>query len=192
MAAKALPSQEVLRQLLRCDPDTGMLFWKERGPEWFADKDEKYTARRAANIFNRLYAGKEALTAIGIEGYKYGNLFGRKIYAHRAIYIILHGDFSGEVDHVNGNRSDNRASNLRAVSRLDNTRNKGLPEGHPTGTLGVLWDRGRWKSTISLNNRSVYLGRFENFSDAVAARKAAEDKYNFHDNHGKRPTHEAG
>src|SRR5690606_32051652 len=123
MATKPLPSPEELRQLLRYEPETGKLFWKERGAEHF--KDGYRTADGNANIWNAHYAGKEAFTANGFGGYKISTIHNSSCNAHRVAYSMFHDvDIHGKfIDHINGVTSDNRIKNLRLVTQKQNARN---------------------------------------------------------------------
>lgn len=117
MASKPLPSPEVLRQLLRYEPDTGKLFWLHRAADLFPSKS-------AAKSWNARFAGAEALATDNGQGYLAGRINGRPLKAHRVVWAISYGEWPiGEIDHINGNPGDNRIANLRAVGRTENTRN---------------------------------------------------------------------
>lgn len=64
----------------------------------------------------------------------------------------------------------------------------GRTHTNKTGISGVYWckDRKKWTARISVNNKTKYLGRFDDFFEACCARKSADNTYNFHMNHGKR------
>lgn len=181
MAKKALPPQDTLRQLLRYDPNTGKLFWRERGPEWF-------TTDRVRKTWNARYAGQEALSMVDpTNGYKKGSVFHSTCYAHRVAWTLVHGSCGGEIDHINGDRTDNRLDNLRLVDRVGNSRNHARNMNNSSGVTGVYWDRRRakWTAAIKIDYKTVYLGAFDNLDDAAQARKHAEIKYGFHRNHGR-------
>ncbi|WP_323008519.1 HNH endonuclease [Paracoccus sp. (in: a-proteobacteria)] len=186
MAKKPLPSPEVLRQLLRYEPETGKLFWRERSESMFEDG-----AHRAALVcarWNTRYAGKAAFDTRNHNGYKLGGISNRNILAHRVIWAIVHGRWPvADIDHINGNRQDNRLCNLREVSRSTNLRNARLPDANTSGRVGVSWDRsrGKWLAYIHANGRMVNLGRFDAFEEAVSARKAEEARWGYHPNHGR-------
>ena len=97
-------------------------------------------------------------------------------YVHRAIACACIDD---EVDHINGDKLDNRKSNLRLVTHAQNTINTAIRSDNKTGTKGVRWDKVRrqWAAQISFNNRTISLGRFNCIDDAVIARKSAEVKH---------------
>lgn len=182
MAAKDLPSADVLRQLLRYDPETGKLFWRERGPEWFTDGFR--TAQGNCNIWNARYAGSEAFTSADRRGCKMGRIGNAPPYlAHRVIWKIVTGVEPAVIDHLDGDPGNNRFSNLRSVDTSTNGKNRRIrpdcPHGHPGLQLTNCPNR-PWRASIGVNRKIVYLGAFESKEDALAARLAAEKQYGFH------------
>lgn len=171
MANKPIPSPDELRQLLAYDPETGKLFWKERGPEWFRDTDCR-TAQHACKNWNARYAGREAFTSVDAHGYLIGAIQDVKYKAHRVIWAMVHGAWpDGDVDHVNSDRGDNREVNLRQADRSQNMRNRGATRRNSTGLKGVCWDgeKKKWLAQIKLDGRNKYLGRYDTPEEAHAA-----------------------
>jgi hypothetical protein len=186
MSVKQLPPPELLRQLLRYETDTGKLYWRERTPDMFSD--QKHSAEHICNAWNSRFSGKEAFTATDSHGYKHGGLLGRQHLAHRAIWAMLHDEWpSGQIDHINGIRTDNRASNLRGVTNQENSANRKLPKNNKSGQIGVLFRHQlqKWQAVIRVNGTLISLGVFVQKTDAILARKKAEAKYGFHPNHGR-------
>lgn len=183
MAAKPLPCPTLVRQLLRYDPASGKLFWRYR-PRWLFASD------RAHKVWNARYAGAEALAYTDNHGYRMGAILKqRHMKSHRAIWAIVHGKWPDEfIDHINGDRSDNRIVNLREASRQDNQRNVAMNHRNRSGTLGVYWLKKcrRWWAYIGSGGARETLGYFEKKSDAVAARKSAEQRLGYHENHGRK------
>jgi hypothetical protein len=185
MAPKNLPHIDLLRQLIDYDPDTGVLRWLERTPDMFTDSGG--LAVLHCQSWNSRFSGK-------VTGYlaKTGYLMvkiGRRLYsAHRLAWAIHHGiEPADQIDHINGERADNRIINLRSVSASDNSRNQKMRTTNTTGVMGVNWHpaRQRWVSNIYADGRRTHLGYFRSFDAAVAARKAAEVTHGFHSNHGR-------
>lgn len=171
MASKALPSPEVLRQLLRYEPETGKLFWRERGPEFFRDTPKRTAAHTCAN-WNSRYAQEEALTALRPDGYRAGTVLNRRLLAHRAIWALATGAWPPEeVDHENGTRDDNRLANLRDASHGENMRNTASAAGSSSRYLGVAWYKncGKWRAYIRVNRKYISLGYFADEADAARA-----------------------
>lgn len=108
---------------------------------------------------------------------------------HRVIWQIHHGEIPPglRIDHINGNRTDNRIENLRTVSITDNNRNAKLQHLNRSGIHGVyfLKKSSSFRVTIGVDGKCLTLGHFKCFLDAAAARKSAELWYGFHPNHGR-------
>jgi hypothetical protein len=98
------------------------------------------------------------------------------ILLHR--YILGITDSNLVVDHINHNVRDNRKENLRIVEQIDNLKNL-TPRNNKSGVTGVYWDKRRnnWYSQITYNKKTISLGTFTDFDEAVKARKKAEEKY---------------
>lgn len=186
MAKKPLPSPDVLRQLLDYDPATGKLYWLARTPDLFT-QGKKNSPESKCNRWNALYAGREALTA-NSEGYRFGYVMGVGVGAHRVVWAWWHGEWPNHVDHINGERDDNRIVNLRSVTQGENNRNQKFHRTNTSGVMGVSWmpKERKWQSYISVKGIHRSLGWFACFGKAIAARKAAEVQHGFHPNHGRR------
>jgi hypothetical protein len=83
------------------------------------------------------------------------------------------------VDHINGNTLDNRRSNLRICTQEENKRNRRKSSNSSSGYKGVFWDNHykKWGSSIQVNHKRIYLGRFDNPEKAYEAYVAASKKY---------------
>ena len=180
-------SKEELNNLLSYDPKTGRLFWKKRTPEMFSSEDGGRSAHHTCKQWNSRFSGKEALVK-NVHGYKGGRINYSYVLAHRIIWKMVTGEEPNEVDHIDGDRSNNRWSNLRDVSSQGNKRNAKLRSDNTSGVVGVTWHstRKRWCAFIIIDGKCVSLGTFREFEEAVAARKAAEIAHNFHANHGRK------
>jgi hypothetical protein len=174
--AQDLPTVEFLNKLLRCEPESGKLFWKERSAGMYVGS--KSPARKA-EIFNRRYAGSEAFTS-DTQGYKMGQISGRNIGAHRVIWAMVNGKWPENfIDHINRDRSDNRICNLREVTPQQNMYNLGLSPRNTSGYKGVSWYKyGRkWAARIRTKEGPLQLGYFDKIEDAAAAYAKAAKKY---------------
>lgn len=175
---------KILPKLLRYDPLTGLLYWLPRDQSMF-----KGTRSWAAKAWNSQWAGKQAFTAVKEEDNRYyiGAIFGDLYRASRVIWALHHGKWpEHHLDHINGDTLDNRLENLRDVPNMVNHRNETMSKNNTSGFNGVYWDKqtGKWRAMIKVNFRTIQLGRFVNFDDAVAARKAANVTYGFTERHG--------
>ena len=173
---------EIARELIDYDPKTGALTWKKRDRSCF-QSDWMY------HDWNARWSGKPTLDT-DKRGYKRGKLFGGAYVAHRVAWLIAHGSWpAGLIDHINGDRADNRLENLRVVDARENTRNAARPKHNTSGVTGVYkhTHSPKWVATIKVDGRARYLGFFTDFDQAVAARKEAERLHGFHENHGRAP-----
>lgn len=173
MSKKDLPSPEHLRQRLRYEPDTGRLIWIY---------NEKMSTRWNSR-WSDVPAGR-----ISMCGYSQISIYGTRYPAHRIIWAMNYGAWpTDEIDHIDGDRLNNRLENLRNVSRTENARNMALRVDSTSGATGVCWDKNRtkWTAQIRINGIRINLGRFALFEDALAARKSAEKAFGFHANHGR-------
>ena len=156
---------------------TGKLYWRRRGGD-----------SRGTKTFNSRFAGMEAGTVSG-SGYIGVRIKSRSHQAHRIAWLWMTGRWPSEgVDHINGDKTDNSFSNLRAVSQGENCRNQRLRNTNTSGSMGVHWDkqRSKWRAYISSGGKMIHLGLFEDKAEAIEARKTAENKYGYHKNHGRR------
>jgi len=139
-------------------------------------------------LFNRIGRkkapkGQEAGTFCKDIGYRKVHFDGQIYYTHRLIWKLLYGEDPLEIDHINGNRSDNRITNLRSVPHYENMRNTKKMSNNSSGVMGIYWlkDRSKWRASIGRE----LLGDFDKLEDAAAARKQAEKEYGYHPNHGR-------
>lgn len=97
--------------------------------------------------------------------------------AHRLAWLYVYGVWpDNDIDHINQNKSDNRITNLRVVSRSKNMHNVSLHKHNSSGYKGVSWHKPRqkWRAYIFLDYKQLHIGLFDKIEDAVAARKRAE------------------
>lgn len=106
---------------------------------------------------------------------------GRKHYLHRLIWLYHHGTVPGMIDHVNGDRRDNRIENLRACSNAQNQYNSVRKTNNRSGFKGVAFYRAKpttkpWRARIVRSGRQISLGYYATAEEAAEAyaRGAAE------------------
>lgn len=138
---------------LAYDPETGVFIWKYSHANNVRDGD-------IAGHLN-----KKGYFEIG-----YNNKFYR---AHRIAWFIFYGEWpAGNIDHINGIRSDNRIENLRDVTNAVNAQNQHKARSNnKIGLLGVHWNKRakKWQSTICIDGKNVYIGVFSDKNKAYEA-----------------------
>jgi hypothetical protein len=154
---RAVLTQDRLRELLDYDPDTGRFVWK-------------------VTSSNRAVAGSVAGNTSSY-GYRRINVLGEAYLAHRLAFLWMTGEMpSNQVDHINGQRSDNRWANLRPATNAENGRNIRGNSRNTSGVTGVTRDRRRgvWQAQIKTGGKNITIGRYTDFDEAASARKRAE------------------
>jgi hypothetical protein len=134
------------------------------------------------------FAGKLAFTSrMGPNGYYQARLAGNHYLVHRLIWKMVYGHDPDVIDHINGDKGDNRLSNLRNVDSVLNARNKPRLCNNTSGHTGVHFCRrtGRWRAEMRVDGKNIRLGRFDTLEAASAARREAALAHGFHKNHGR-------
>lgn len=151
---------DILREELSYDPATGKICWRVK-----------------KNSFGgQVHPGTVAGT-VGDQGYIKINTQGRVLRAHHLACLLMTGTMPvGDMDHINGDRADNRWSNLRRVTRRQNQMNQGIRTDNKSGCKGVSRraDTGKWHARITVEGKIILLGNYDDIEDAVKARRAAE------------------
>lgn len=164
-------TQSRLKELLSYDPLTGIFIRKIR-------------------TSNRVRVGDEAgsLCRDGRTSYKLIMLDRKRYKAHRLAWLYVHGEHpKGHIDHIDGNGLNNRIENLRDANPTQNQRNACKRLDNTSGITGVSFcnrDK-KWVAQISTSYGRKRLGNFDSIESAIAARKDAESKHGYHENHGR-------
>lgn len=109
-------------------------------------------------------------------GYTVMRFNGKVVYAHRLAWFLTHGVWPGTLDHINGDRSDNRLANLREVSSRENAQNQRVRATRSGRLPGAHFHKpsGRFKSAIRVDGQQQHLGYFNTEEEASAAYLAAK------------------
>lgn len=103
-------------------------------------------------------------------GYIVCKINSKSYYVHRLIWMMFFGSLNGkDIDHINGNRSDNRLENLRLATRTENNRNlRKAKENSKTKLIGSCFHKksGKFIAQIQNNGKYEYIGLFETAEDA--------------------------
>lgn len=158
-------SPKLLSEIVRYDPDTGKMFWKERPASYFG-------THSSAFLWNAENVGKLIKAKVNNAGYQSIGVYSESILYHRAAWAIHYGVWpSADIDHINGQRSDNRICNLREASDSINQRNRVRSINNTSGYVGVSQNlSGTW----SVNILKKHIGTFATFDEAVKARQEAQ------------------
>jgi hypothetical protein len=173
---------EFVRSMLRYDAESGLLYWLPRPVDMFTQTAQGQSAEARCRAWNKAQAGKVAFTAKNFEGYYCGTIMGVGYRAQRVAWLIHYGEWpSGVVDHINGDRGDNRIANLRDVSVSENGRNTALSVRNKSGVKGVHFStrEGLFRAQITVGGKVIGLGYFASLDDAARVRAAAEDQHGF-------------
>jgi hypothetical protein len=159
-------TQAELKANLRYDPETGV-FTRIIG-QW------------------RCQEGQEC-GDVKASGYRYIGVCRGRYRAHRLAFLYMTGKMPDEqVDHLDGDRGNNRWANLREATNAENGRNIRLKVNNTSGACGVSWMaiRNKWRARIMVDGREKHIGLYESKAEAIAARDAASAHHGFHPNHG--------
>ncbi len=145
-------TQQELHELLDYDPNTGEFRWK-------VSKKHDIKIGDIAGTFDRR---KRRQIVINRKFYK----------AHRLAWFYVYGVWPKiNLDHINGDPSDNRIANLRECNQAENCQNRALSSNNTTGFMGVSWDKSknRYAASIKLNRKKIHLGFFDTAHEAHQA-----------------------
>lgn len=153
---------EELKEYFKYEPETGKLFWNKRPS-------------------NRVVVGSE-VGNYNDQGYKVCRFKGKALRVHRIVWAVTKGEHPAEfIDHINGDKGDNRLNNLRVVSNAENLQNM-------KNSKGYTYHRklNKWMAQIAVNKEHKYLGVFDTEHEAHAAYlKAKKELHPFYVKEGE-------
>jgi len=153
-------SCEDLKALVSYSSDTGEFLW-------IVD----------AGRYGRIKAGTIAGSKNKAHGYYAINIRGVLYPAHRLAWLYQYGEWpKGQIDHINGIRSDNRIANLRQATLQENMQNKKVYSSNTSGYPGVTWHARvkMWQARIGVDGERVHLGYWDDPKLAAEAYEKAK------------------
>jgi len=121
----------------------------------------------------------------GKRGYKRVSINGKRYLLHKLAILYTTGNYpEGEVDHIDGNTSNNSIKNLRDVDKLENRKNLKLYKNNKFGCVGIGLKDGKYFAQAQCNNIFYFRGYFATLEEAIDARIKLNIELDFHENHG--------
>lgn len=143
---------EQLREAFEYDPETGILRWKK--------------------------SGKPCAPSSSSRGYLCVKYRGQTLRQSRVISASVTGAWpEGEINHLNGVKSDNRFANLREATHAECAMNQKMKSRNQSGLKGTCKHRGRWQARIRKDGKDLHLGSFATPEQAHAAYRLAADRH---------------
>ncbi len=160
-----LPDLKYLREIFRYEPDTGKLINR---------------------VHRNSKSPKGAEATARSKGYGSVSIKGKNYKTHRVIWYLYYGvQPSKQIDHIDGDKLNNKIENLREVENKENCKNRALHAKNKSGFAGVRQlSNGKWNAYI-WDKGSKNLGVYKTKLEAVVVRKAEERRLGFHPNHGR-------
>jgi hypothetical protein len=123
----------------------------------------------------------DTLSSLTDKGYLRSGVCGKSYRVHRLVFLYHHGYMPIQVDHIDGNRMNNKIENLRDATSSQNNQNRKATSS--SGVKGVVWHKQskKWVASICVNRKSVHLGSFLSIEEAALvanrARKLAHGEF---------------
>jgi hypothetical protein len=152
-------TQEYLKSILDYDLDTGIFTWK-------------------VSKANRTKVGDVA--GWSYNGYREIEINNKAYKAHRLAWLYVYGEMPKNlVDHVDGNRSNNKISNLREATYQENSENYKTPKTNKSGVKNVSWYKSlnKWVVSISIRKTKKTVGYYDDLELAELVAIEARNKY---------------
>ena len=161
---------DLLNHLFEYDKETGNLIWKIK-------PSSRGHSVKVGDIAGTLKSHGYICVGINYNSYR----------AHRLIFLMHKGYLPKTIDHINGDKLDNRIENLRAATVGQNQHNRKTNANNTSGYKGVSWNKAlkKWTARITLERKNIHLGYFANVEEAAeVVRKAREELHGDFANHG--------
>lgn len=143
-----------LREKFHYSPKTGSLTWR---------------ARKYSRGYKGVLPGKEVGWP-SVAGYMKVCINYKHYFLHRIIWALVYGEFPrGQIDHIDGDKANNRITNLREADPSQNCANRKLHSNNRHGMKGVTPSYGRWTARVAFRGKRHHIGTFDTQQEAYAA-----------------------
>jgi hypothetical protein len=178
MTHKPIPDVDVLHQLLSYDEDSGRITYRTRFAYMFPDC--VHGRQHSCDKWNTRHDGKFADAEISNKGYRRTTLWEERYSTHRLIWKMRHGVDPDVIDHIDGDRTNNRIGNLRSVDLITNQRNRAIGKNNTAGVTGVHWcnTKSRWIASAKVGSKRIRKA-CRTFEEACAARAGIASEHGF-------------
>jgi hypothetical protein len=163
-------TQAYLKTILHYDPETGIF------------------TRLSSNSNNKNNLIGKKVGGLTTSGYVVINIGYFQHRAHRLAFLYQTGAMpSSNLDHLNGEKDDNRWCNLREASNHQNMCNKKRYRGKKTGLCGAQWAEKAqvWRVFFSIDKKNTYLGAYDTIFEAAAVRISMQNNNGYTSRHGR-------
>lgn len=144
---------ETLRKLVTYEEETGLMRWR--------NNHKTISWIKAGDVVGR---GSKK------RGYMCTSINKKQYYQHRLVWLYVYGEWpASSIDHINGDKSDNRIVNLRLATPSENQHNRKKTKNRDAPVGAYKHYRGGWYSSIMVNKVRKYLGSFETAEEAAEA-----------------------
>jgi len=158
-----LITQEELKEMLRYDPETGFFWWNQQ-------------------IFNNSRTMDRPAGHTTVRNELILKINGKNMRLHRLAVLYMTGETPpDQIDHIDGNRSNNKWNNLRLCSNLENSQNRKVRKDSMSKLIGASYDKNakgkKFRASLTVNGKCIFLGQFATAEEAHAAYVAAKPLY---------------
>jgi len=148
MKGHIMITQQELKELVNYDKDTGIFTWKKR-------------------TSNRVKVG-DAIGNLHNCGYVEMSVGGKRYLAHRIAWLYMYGYIPQLIDHIDGNKQNNKICNLREATYQSNVYNSKIRSDNKSGVRCVSWNKKRnsWEVRLKIDGKLKHYGDYKDLSDA--------------------------